>query len=111
VLDLRCGARDSGELDARGVEALAERLEDDETCRSSEDEVVRGRPQRDADRATPVVDDPEAVLVVERGVVAQRSRDPEEEVVPRLVLEQERSGRSDERTGIVELLDDHVFIV
>jgi hypothetical protein len=44
-------------------------------------------------------------------VVAQRSRDSEHEVVPRLVLQQERSDRLEERAGIVELLDDHGFIL
>jgi hypothetical protein len=41
----------------------------------------------------------------------ERAGDSQNQVVPRLVLEQEWSRGSDERTGALELLDDHCFIV
>ena len=56
----------------------------------AEDEVVRRRPQRRADDRAPVLDEPQLVLGVEAGFVAQRPGEAEDQVVPRLVREQRR---------------------
>ena len=43
--------------------------------------------------------------------VAQRACDSQDEVVSGLVLEEKRNDRLEEGAGIVELLDDHRFIL
>src|SRR5205807_2682145 len=64
--------------------------------RAGEDQVVRRSPQRGGRNLAAVPDDPEAPERVDLGSPADRAGDAEDEVVPRLVSEQERLGLLEE---------------
>ncbi len=86
AVDLRHGADgpgDAGAYDAR--ERLQRRL-----AAVAENEVVRRSPQRRTDDRARVLDEPELVLGIEAGLVAERPGEPEDQVVARLVGEQLR---------------------
>ncbi len=78
---------------------LGERLDRTVGPRTREDEVVRRGAQGRADDVAVLSHDPAAELGIDVGMVARERRDPECEVVPRLVLEEELPGLPEERTA------------
>ena len=64
-----------------------------------ENELVRCCPQRGADRGRAVLCEPEPVIRIVRGMVSERARDSEHQVVPRLVGQEQgrRGGQKDGR--------------
>jgi hypothetical protein len=105
------GGREVGRLGHRADDArhLGQRVgERDERARRGrprQHEPERGRAQRRADDCAAMLDEPELVLAIERRLVAQRPGEPEDQVVPRLVGEQQRPG-SPEPVRRVRSLDD-----
>ena len=74
---------------------------------AGEDEVQRAGAQRCAEHASLVLDQPEGGVGVDGRVVAQRAGEAEDQIVPRLVCEQQRSGAAEELGGLRELDNLH----
>ena len=79
--------------------------------RAGEDEVVRQRPEGGGDGSAAVLDDQEIERLVDRGMVAQRARETEDEVVAGLVVEQERLREPEELLGGTKAPDTHPTMV
>src|SRR5581483_11933479 len=75
--------------------------------RSRKDEVVRRRPQSGGDGTVAVEDEPHVPLGIEIRRVADRPGDPEQEVVARLVGEEQRLGPLEELARFREPRDVH----
>ena len=69
-------------------------------ARLGEHEVERRRPQRGGDRLAGVEGDPESRAWVTARVLAQQAGDPEHQVVPGLVDEQQRPGLIQKGGGV-----------
>ena len=95
----------AGHARQRRPDRRREGLERPLVAGTGEDEVLRRRSQRRAGDVASIDDEPELVLVVEVRALPQRPRDAEDQVVPRLVGEQQRL-RSLEELGGVGGLDD-----
>jgi len=80
--------------------------------RLAQHEVVGRRLERGAEgSALFVVDEPQPELGVDGRVSGERAGDSEDQVVPRLVLEEMGGCGAEEGAGILELLDDHRSIL
>ncbi len=84
------------------LDPVRERLERALAARPGKDEVVRRRLESCCDRFALAADDPEALLGMATRGRAERSGDPEDEVVPRLVRKQEWGRLGEEGAGVRE---------
>ena len=104
LFDLRQRTDDPGKLVVHG---LCERVEGTVVARARENQVVRRGSKRGAHRFAVLLDEPQVELGIPLRVVAKRRGEPEHEVVPRLVLEQQGPGLLEERGRIVDYADLH----
>ena len=86
AVDLRHGADGPGDVGAHDTRERHQRR----LAAVAEDEVVRRRPQRCTDGLVRVLDEPQLMLGIETGLIAERPGEPEDQVVARLVGEQLR---------------------
>jgi len=99
---LRHGGDDTRQL---GVDRVGECLDHAVTCRLEHDQVVRGRPHRSAHDAVPLTDDPADDLGIDLRLRASGREQPQRQVVPGLVGEQDVSERVAHVLGSTDLLD------
>ena len=102
-MSLRHGRDDTGHV----RQARGQRLERTGRGGLREHEAVGRGAQRRADHRAVVLDEPELVSGIELRPVAQRPCEPEDEVVPRLVGEQQRPRPPEPRRRVGSLDDLH----